>query len=438
MKKLFVLALALFFVAGLFSTVYAEDRLSLDGSYRVRAWYRENYSDFSDSNNDDKRYYWDQRFRLGGKIQVAEGISAHFRIDIAEVQWGQQTTSNRGWNRPAGTSDDNDRGIQVDRAYARWEKDFWIMSVGQAFTSFGNQMVVDQNQFGFIVRFKLPVVLDFVYSKIDESGSLNDDGDQDDVDFFGGQATYKADWWDVGALGGYINDNTDTNNSPWVVGLFGGFTYGMFAVKGEADFFGGDAGPRPDGTAGTADAKGTQLWVDAKANIMPNLYAGVEGFYAASYTNNDERQITGLTDSDSFLPEDWGTGFNTNLGPLNGLGSALGGTDATLPFLDPSGGGAGALGFSVYGNWRFMDKWQLRGKYMYTTPDKSTVNYINSQGTNRNPLDNVSIINLGLIWDCLPNTTARVGYNWTGPNTKSGFADADNAQAVIGQLQLTW
>jgi hypothetical protein len=434
MKKLFVIALAIFFVAGMFTTVNAEDRLSLDGSYRVRAWYRENYTDFDDANNADEQYYWDQRFRLGGKIQVAEGISAHFRIDIAEVQWGQQTTSNRGWNRPSASNADSDRHVQVDRAYARWEKDFWILSAGQAFTSFGNQMVVDQNQFGFIVRFKLPVVVDLVYSKIDESGSLNDDGNNDDIDFFGGQATYKADWWDVGILAAMINDNTDTNNSPFVGGIFGGFTFGMFAAKAEFDFFGGDAGPRPDGQAGTADATGTQIYADVRANIMPNLYAGLEGFYAASATDGDERQITGLSDSDSFLPEDWGTGFNTALGPLNGLGSALGGSDATLPFLDPSGQGGGALGFSIYGNWRFMDKWQLRGKYMLTTPDSSDSNL--GSGA-RNGLDNVNILNLGVIWDCLPNTTARVGYNYTGPNGKSGV-DLDSAQALIGMLQLTW
>ena len=428
MKKLFVLLLALSFVAGLFTTVYAEDRISLDGSYRVRAWYRDNYTDFDDNNNDDELYYWDQRFRLGGKIQVAEGISAHFRVDIAEVQWGQQTTTNRGWNRPAASNADGDRHIQVDRAYARWEKDFWILSVGQAFTSFGNQMVVDQNQFGFIARFKLPMVIDLVYSKIDESGSRNDDGNQDDIDFFGGQATYKADNWDVGLLAAAINDNTDTNNSPFVVGLFGGFTYGMWAAKAEADFFGGDAGPRPDGTPGTADAKGSQIYADVKANIMPNLYAGVEGFYAASFTAGDERQITGLTDSGSFVPSDWGSGFHTLLAPLDNLGAALGGTNATLPFLDPSGASSGAAGFSIYGNWRFMDKWQLRGKYLYTTPEDSK----------NNNLDNVNVVNVGLIWDCLPNTTARVGYNYVGANTDSGAADLDEAQALMGMLQLTW
>ena len=429
MKKLFVLLLAISFVAGLFATVYAEDRISLSGAYRVRAWYKDNYDDFNDNNNADEQYYWDQRFRLGGAIQVAEGISAHFRMDLSEAQWGNQTTTNRGWNRGQSSNVGSDRQIQIDRAYARWEKDFWILSVGQAFTSFGNQIVVDQNQFGFILRFKLPVVLDLVYSKIDESGSLNDDGANDDIDFFGAQGTYKADNWDVGLLAAGINDNTAANNSPFVVGLFGGFTFGMFAAKGEADFFGGDAGPRPDGNPGTANAKGAQIYGDFKANLMPNVYAGIEAWYAGSYTAGDEVQVTGITDSGSWTPSDWGTSFNTHLAPLNGIASGVsGGTNKNNPIFDPNGTGGGGVGASIYANWRFMDKWQLRGKYLYAAPES----------TNNVALDYVSVGNLGLIWDCLPNTTARVGYNYTGPSTRSGFASADSASALIGMLQLTW
>jgi hypothetical protein len=226
-----------FFIAGLVTSAYAEDRLGLSGSYRVRAFGKENYQDFNNNDDNDDQSYWDQRFRLGGVIQVAEGISAHFRMDISETQWGQTTTSNQGWNRGLSSNVDSDRQIQVDRAYARWEKDFWILNAGQAFTSFGNQIVVDQNQFGFILRLKLPVVVDLVYSKIDEGGSLSDSGEFGDIDFFGGQANYQADNWSIGGFIAGLGDGNPTNNEPIGFGLFGTFSYGMFAFNGEFNTF---------------------------------------------------------------------------------------------------------------------------------------------------------------------------------------------------------
>ena len=73
---------------------------------------------------------------------------------------------------------------------------------------------------------------------------------------------------------------------------------------------------------------------------------------------------------------------------------------------------------------------------MYVTPDSNNSNVVGAGG--RNPLDNVNIVNVGVLWDCLPNTTARVGYNWTGANSRSGFENIDPGQALVGMLQLTW
>lgn len=440
MKKLFVVAMALFFVAGLVGSVVAEDRISLDGSYRARAWGKDNYSDFDDDNNADEQDYWDQRFRLGGAIQVAEGISAHFRIDIAEVQWGQQTTTNLGWNRPAASNADSDRHVQVDRAYARWERDFFIFNFGQSFVSFGNQIVVDQNTFGTVIRLKFPVVVDLAYAKIDESGSLEDSGNTKDLDFFGGQAWYKADNWDAGILLAGLSDGTDQNREPIVFGAYGSYGFGAFSIKAELDTFFGTAAS----VAGQdIDARGTQVYADLKWNAMPNLYVGVDGWYSDSQTGSGKRKTTGLTNSDSFDPTDWGTGFNTHIIPLSGLAGNIPnrnvpgtfGTPSTKVQFDPAGDGSGAWGFGIYGNFRFMEKFQVRGKYLYVAPSDS----------GKSNLDYVNIFNVGLIWDCLPNTTARVGYNYTGPSETGGAinpdgsrVDLDKAQAIIGMIQLTW
>ncbi|MBW1695253.1 MAG: hypothetical protein JRH18_23360 [Deltaproteobacteria bacterium] len=414
MKKLFVVALALFFVAGLVATGYAEDRLSLSGAYRVRAWAKENYSDFSDNDDADDQAYWDQRFRVAGKFQIAEGVSSHFRFDIGEAKWGLNTTTKRGWNRP---THDNEM-FHIDRAYGRWEQDLWILNAGLAYTSFGNQIAVDQNQFGFILRLKLPVQIDGVYSKIDESGDTRDDGEWDDIDFYGGQATYKADNWSVGLFAAAINDQTDTDDSPWVIGVNGSWSYGMFALKGELDQFGGDIGKN--------DVIGTQIYVDLKANVLPNASVGVEGFWANSTDSADETQVTGLTDSDSFVPSDRLSGFHGAIIPLSGIASVTGGSSKRIQEFDPSGENAGSVGFQLYGNYRFLEKWLVQAGYMYLKPQDDDIT----------ELDDVNVLNAALIWDCLPNTTARVGYNYTGPNFDG--IDSDRAQAVVGMLQLSW
>jgi hypothetical protein len=293
---------------------------------------------------------------------------------------------------------------------------------------------VDQNQFGFILRLKLPVVVDLVYSKINENTSLSDSGEFGDQDFFGGQATYQADNWSIGGLIAAVSDSSDSNNEPIGFGLFGTYSYGMFAFRGEVDSFAGTQG-RVAATLPQAgqdiDARGTQLYGDIKANVMPNLYVGLEGWYSDSQRGDTKTKVTGVTDSDSFTPEDWGTSMYGAFVPLNGLAPALGQGSNTknIPIFDPAGDGGGGVGVGLYGNWRFFEKWQLRGKYMYVQPES----------TGDSALDYVNLFNLGLIWDCLPNTTARVGYQYTGPSENSGFGlDLDRAQAIAGQLQLSW
>jgi hypothetical protein len=439
MKKLIIVALAICFIASLAPAVSAEDRLSLSGGYRLRAWAKENYSDFNNANDADDQQYWRQRFRLDGAIQVAEGISAHFRFDIGEMTWGlnsqvKGTDPYTGSTKPLADTDSN---FDLNYAYARWERDFWILSAGQQHSGFGNQITNDTTGQQLVLRLKLPVVVDFVYAKGSENGSTNDSGNNGDVDYYGIQGTYKADNWDLGLYASGTSDGSDDQNQqPIGIGLFGSYSYGMFAMMGEFTTFTGDAAKDP-ATGADIDARGTQIYADAKANVMPNLYFGIDAWWSDSQTGSGKQKVTGITDDGTFMPEDWGSGFNGGIAPINSLGGVTPnknipgqtGTNAKIPLMDIAGDGSGGLGFGLYGNWRFMEKWQLRAKYIWAQPSDTGKSY----------LDNVNIFNAGLIWDCLPNTTARVGYNYTGPQSEDkSVIDYDRAQAVIGMLQLTW
>src|SRR5210317_2214868 len=67
----------------LHAVAIAEDRLSLSGEMRVRAFH-------VDVDSADNTETWaNQRLRIAGKIAVAEGVSVHFRTDITEgTNWG--------------------------------------------------------------------------------------------------------------------------------------------------------------------------------------------------------------------------------------------------------------------------------------------------------------------------------------------------------------
>ena len=85
MKKLLVVFLVLAFAAPVIP-VMADDTLELSGSMRVRAWSDTN-SNYSDDDNRDLAY-WDQRLRMQGVINAADGVKAVFRVDLAEDTWG--------------------------------------------------------------------------------------------------------------------------------------------------------------------------------------------------------------------------------------------------------------------------------------------------------------------------------------------------------------
>ena len=66
---------------------FAEDRLSLSGQMRTRAFHTD--YDFDNNDSDSTQTFVNQRLRIAGKIAVAEGVSVTFRTDITEgTNWG--------------------------------------------------------------------------------------------------------------------------------------------------------------------------------------------------------------------------------------------------------------------------------------------------------------------------------------------------------------
>jgi len=422
MKKFCIIVLAVLFVAGIVSEVVAEDRLKLSGAFRARAWYWDNNENFNDNNNADELQYFDQRMRVQAVITAAEGVTANLRFDFSEAQWGQQTSTSRGaqggWNR----ADVGRPTFQVDRAFGRWDRDLFTLSVGQAFAAVSlNEGLYAGNQFGAILRLKLPVVLDFVYSKNSENGGLTDNDingvDTEDTDLFAAQANFKRDNWSAGVAGAMFNDNSNTDDSPWGFSFFGTADFGPLALKGQLDYFGGDRG--------STDYKGTQIWVNGQFQIMPTLFVGAHVWWANDQSGGD-RQITGLSDAgDPVRFADLGP-FEGDILPLENLAAYCGGEVQTTPEFDPSGQSAGAIGGTIYAGWRFMEPLFLEGQYLYVAPNS----------TSRTVLNKVQVVGLQLSYDFLPNTTLAGAWNWTLPDVDNISSDASNI--LVARIQMTF
>ena len=88
-KKLFVMALGAFLVIAFAAGAYAETKVSFNGEYRIRGWYRQNLNVANDTDNEDKAAYFDHRWELTGRFMPNENVTFNFRGRTNEDQvWG--------------------------------------------------------------------------------------------------------------------------------------------------------------------------------------------------------------------------------------------------------------------------------------------------------------------------------------------------------------
>ena len=231
----------------------------------------ENYWDLDDNDTSDEMSWFEQRFRLGAKLNVVEGVTANLRFDFSEDYWGSDTwggtttwPANDGVRRFGGNRNTGGNELQVDRAYIEVNKENYMFRVGQIYQGLGNGIVVDQNRTGLTVKAKLPVAVEVMYAKLSEgqNGSKNDDGTEQDSDFFALNAGFKKDDMSVNAfLATIINQtNLGDDDTPLVIGVQGKTDINGIKLNCELDFFTGEQ-------SSDVDYVGTQLFVDANTMV---------------------------------------------------------------------------------------------------------------------------------------------------------------------------
>jgi hypothetical protein len=267
MKLLKVAVAALVMVAMAAPVVIAEDRLSLGGQMRVRGW----HTDFDHADN--TQTWADQRFRLGGKIAVAEGVSITFRTDITESNWG---TTGGGNGFGSGRSGANQ---QWDRAHLDLTKGNFHVRAGQQYKAYGKTYALDSQDNGVSVDYKfgdMPFNVFFLLA--------DDNGSKDDSDAFLVGAKLSPKFGNV-ATNFFVGNQTDgSEESVTLIGADVTIPLDALTIVAELDVFTGDS------TVKNVDAYGTQFMLDGAFAVSDAFTLGGQFFYGEG--DDEDTQYT--------------------------------------------------------------------------------------------------------------------------------------------------
>ena len=336
--KLLKSLVALLVVAGFIvpAVAIAEDRLSLSGEMRVRAFHTD-----LDKDSGDTETWANQRLRIAGKIAVAEGVSVTFRTDITEgTDWGNTTTAptqglpirTNGFGHARSGAQQ-----QWDRAHLDVTLGNFALRAGQQYVGTGGAWAVDTQDSGLRLDMKgdLPVT---VYAIVDKDG---DSKNVQDSFLYGVTVAPKFGDSKLKLFGaGY----KDMDEEVYLAGVAGDLKLGPVNLFAELDYFTGDA-------SSTVDAVGTQLFVDASLAASDMITVGGQLFYALGTDDPDEQQYVLL-----------GNGFN-GWDPINDVGTSLSNEEISFarPF-DFAGANAGVMGANIYGSFKLSDSLTLGAK----------------------------------------------------------------------------
>ena len=287
MSKFLKIMIVLLTIAAFAAPAFASD-LSITGQVRVEGYYIDAETDGAG----DPEAYFDQRFRVNPVWQVSDDVKAELRVDFGEAQWGSAGL-NTIRNNPG-----NFGQMHIDKAYLKVDKEMFSISAGQQFFGLGNTIAVDHVGTGFIFSLNTPVTFKAMWTKVDENGSFTDESslNTEDTDFYAADVGHVGENYSANLFYAMLDDkSTDDNRS--VIGLAVDYNLEAFKIMAELNFYDGDNG------AGT-DYMGTQAYVDVSTAVSEAMAVG--GFFLYAAGDDEDIQITEITDWASWMPETYG------------------------------------------------------------------------------------------------------------------------------------
>ena len=303
MKKLFIVALGVILLLAFAASVMAETKVSFNGQYRARYWYRYNQNlgtgDDGEQPNGSVGYF-DQRLRLGIKFMPSDKLS--FNLDLQAIEqnkWGTQPSGVEWTGYPGATvttgvdangdpvvvdmsAADYDSSIEVRFAYISYATPFGIFDVGRMYGGVGGLALMGyygDSWEGFICPFDLGVptqrikyvlpmgnfTIVAVYQKSLETDAYDQFTSDSDVDTFIGSLGIK---WATGSANPtliYVRNRAnplfDTNLYVFNPGLIQNF--GPFGLHFEMNYTVGTMESTLDGGQ-DIDVSGLGIYMDGQ------------------------------------------------------------------------------------------------------------------------------------------------------------------------------
>lgn len=327
MSKFLKSMIVLLAIVAMATPVLAEDMLSLGGQMRVRGWHIDAGGD-----NTDSRF--DQRLRIGGKISVADGVSVTFRTDTTEATWG--ANSGFGSGRLAGSN-----GTQWDRAHLDINLGGFSVRAGQQYVGFGQSGAFNAQDNGLKVVAG-PVTAFFMVD--DNNGSSVTTSDDY---FYGANFAQKSDSFKANF---FVVGQKDDAEEVYLIGADAAFNFDAVKLVTELNIFTGDA-------SATADAFGTQLFVDVSMAASEAMTFGGQLYYALGDDTDVQYVVLG---------NDFG-GWDPLFAHGTGLDNEQIGEGRPFGFF---GSNAGVIAARVYADAKVSDAVKIGGSLSYLEPEE--------------------------------------------------------------------
>jgi hypothetical protein len=369
MKLLKVLVAALL-LAAMVTPAIAEDRLSLSGEMRVRAF----HVDVDDDSDDDSTTTWaNQRLRIAGKIAVAEGVSVTFRTDITEgTNWGDSSSFGSTFGNPERSngfgSARSGSQQQWDRAHLDLTKNGYHLRAGQLYFGTFGTFAIDTQDNGLVFDFNpgMKVEAFFIVDKNNDTATDN----VHDGFLYGLGIQPKGDNWSSRLYVANQNSALDRDENVVAVIASGSLKLDAINLFGEVDFFTGDAAKDvtiAPGVVEDIDAIGTQVMLEASMAATDMITIGGQFFYATGTDKDDEVQYVLL-----------GNGFN-GWDPIYDVGTSLSNEEITFPRpFDFTGESAGVVGGRLYSSFKLSDSLNLGASVAYVSEEEDE--FVESDG----------------------------------------------------------
>jgi len=356
-KKLLGITLSLCLILGLVSMAGAEDRLTINGDFRVVGYYKQNAGNV-ESDNDVS--YFDQRFRTAFNFKFSDMVSGIIRADWAESIWGIRDNLGPFPGPELGTWADGTDTIlpvlQIEQAQATLSKPMFDLTMGLGWVvPYGFNDVWRPYGHGFDLRLKLPVMVQLSAIKWDENGTASPqsagpgafavDGEgAEDWNDLSLQVAGKVAGWQIGGFYATRMNGIDEVN-PSVIEVYGKGQLGPVSLGAGLDYF---LGEHADGV----DAVGMALYVEARAALTAAATVGGHVYYNAA-NDDDTKQSYRQLYVNGPAPSHFASGMPGLT--WDGVGYEAGFAGRTAIGVNGDGTDPGQMGLDVYVNYKIGD-----------------------------------------------------------------------------------